>query len=115
MTELVQESLRFYNLPITVCFVLVLVFWVLTVVGIMDTDSLEPDLDLDMDADVDAGGGSLGLGLLRFFNVGEVPVLVLVSVLISLVWAGAIWSNHALNAGGVLPDCHWSATREWIP
>lgn len=104
MTELVQESLRFYNLPITVCFVLVLAFWVVTILGLVDTDSLEPDLELEaaVDADVELEGasGAFGVGLLRFFNVGEVPLMVLLSVLISLVWAGAIWSNHALNAGG---------------
>ncbi|MDB4773036.1 hypothetical protein OAG20_03255, partial [Verrucomicrobiales bacterium] len=77
MSELLQESLRFYNFPITVCFVLVVLFWMITVFGIVDSDALEPNLDLDADVDVDAQvhGGSIGLGLLRFFNLGEVPLM----------------------------------------
>ena len=101
MSELLQESLRFYNFPITVCFVLVVLFWMITVFGIVDSDALEPNLDLDADVDVDAQvhGGSIGLGLLRFFNLGEVPLMILLSVLITLVWAGAVALNYYFNPG----------------
>ncbi len=103
MSELLQESLRFYNFPITVCFVIVMLFWIITIFGIVDSDALEPNLDLDTDLDVDADvevhGGSIGLGLLRFFNLGEVPLMILLSVLITLVWAGAIALNYYFNPG----------------
>jgi len=101
MSELLQESLRLYNFPITVCFVLVVLFWMITVFGIVDSDALEPNLDLDADVDVDAQvhGGSIGLGLLRFFNLGEVPLMILLSVLITLVWAGAVALNYYFNPG----------------
>ncbi|NCF84763.1 MAG: DUF1449 family protein [Verrucomicrobiaceae bacterium] len=101
MSELLQESLRFYNFPITVCFVLVVLFWTITVFGIVDSDALEPNLDLDADVDVDTQvhGGSIGLGLLRFFNLGEVPLMILLSVLITLVWAGAVALNYYFNPG----------------
>ncbi|MGY8686980.1 MAG: hypothetical protein ACKVHP_04490 [Verrucomicrobiales bacterium] len=95
--ELIQEAFRTYNLPLTVSFLLVLAFWGMTVLGVVDTDSLEPDLDLDTDADADAH--TLGFGLFRFFNVGEVPLMILLSVLITLVWAGALVSNFYLNPG----------------
>ena len=101
MSELLQESLRLYNFPITVCFVLVVLFWMITVFGIVDSDALEPNLDLDADVDVDAQvhGGSIGLGLLRFFNLGEVPLMILLSVLITLDWAGAVALNYYFNPG----------------
>lgn len=102
MSELLQESLRFYNFPITMCFVLVLAFWAFTILGVVDTDAFEPNLDLDVDADADAEieGSSVSVGLLKFFNVGEVPIMVLLSVLVSLLWAGAVLGNHYFNAGG---------------
>ena len=107
MSVLLQESLRFYYFPISVCCVLVVLFWTITVFGIVDSDALEPNLDLDadvdvgVDADVDTQvhGGSIGLGLLRFFNLGEVPLMILLSVLITLVWAGAVALNYYFNPG----------------
>ena len=105
MNDLLQESLRFYNFPITVCFVLVVLFWAITVFGLIDSDVLEPNLELDTDVDAevdvdpDVQGGAFGLGLLRFFNLGEVPLMVLLSVLVTIVWAGAIALNYYFNPG----------------
>ena len=99
MTELLQESLLFYNLPITVGFVLVLLFWTITIVGVVDVDALEPDFDMDADSEVDLNGTTFGVGLMRFFNLGEIPLMVLLSVLIALVWAGAVALNYHFNTG----------------
>ena len=84
------------------CFVLVLAFWAFTILGVVDTDTFEPSLDLDADVDADAEieGSSVGMGLLKFFNVGEVPIMVLLSVLMALLWAGSVLGNYHLNAGG---------------
>ena len=107
MSSLFQESIRLYNLPITVCFGIVLLFWCLTVFGIFDTDSLEPDLDLDADVDTDidadldtkVASPGIGVGILRFFNVGEIPIMILLSVCVALSWAGSVLGNYYFNPG----------------
>ena len=40
---------------------------------------------------------ALWISLLRFFNVGDVPLMVLVSVLVFTMWTIAILGNHYFN------------------
>lgn len=60
MTELFQEAIKWYNLPLTVLLGLVLLYWVMVVIGVLGMESLDvdvhadADVDLDVDADVDA-------------------------------------------------------------
>ncbi len=105
MSDLLHEALKLPNFPLTILLGLVVLFWVLTIVGAADTDSLEPDLDVDLDADADADahGSSFRLGLLRFFNLGEIPLMVLLSVLIALMWGTSVLLNYYLNPQGSLP------------
>ncbi|MCA9216661.1 MAG: DUF1449 family protein [Planctomycetales bacterium] len=74
----------------------------------LDVD-VDADLDLDVDADIDVdanadvsagggtGGGSIWISLLRFFNVGDVPLMILVSTLTFSCWSLGIMSNHYFN------------------
>lgn len=101
MSEVFNEAIRLHNLPITVCFVLVLVYWGLTVIGLADADALEPDVDVDVEADLQ--GSAFGAGLARFFGLGDIPLLVLLSVCISFLWAGTMLANHHWNPSGSFP------------
>jgi len=61
------------------------------------------DLDVDADADVDSSdfsGGRSGMlvSVLRFFDVGDVPVMVLVSALVASMWAVSVLSSHYFNS-----------------
>lgn len=70
----------------------------------IDAD-VDVDADIDADADVDAdadqvgpsGGaytGSITLKILRFFNLGRVPFMVLLSTLVLCMWSISIYCNH---------------------
>ena len=115
MGEFWEEAFKFYNFPLTLLMGVVGVFWVLTVFGVFDTDSFEPDIDADIDVDIDVDadvdvdadahvhhveGSSSGLWLMRAFGLGDVPLMVLLSVLIFSMWSIAIFSNYYLNSGG---------------
>jgi len=83
----------------------------------LDVDmALEVDADLDLDADVDADldtdvDGDLGadgevssgsragwfISLLKFFNVGDVPLMVLFSAFIASMWSMSILTSHYFN------------------
>ena len=61
----------------------------------METD-VDADHDVDTHSHADVGSG-WGMALLKFMNVGQVPSMVLLSVLVVSVWAGSVLSNHYLN------------------
>ena len=72
-------------LPASVLLVAVLAYWLFVMLGAVDLDMLDFDLDIDLDPDVDVdvdlvhGHGSpteLGLIVLRFLNLGQVPLMV---------------------------------------
>lgn len=116
------------NLPYTVFLVLVVLYWLIVLLGVLDFDTLDVDLDidadmdmdLDMDMDVDvevsthglsqsatagepgAVGGTVAdagimIATLRFFGLGEVPLMILLSVQIVLMWLGSMILNDTLR------------------
>jgi hypothetical protein len=103
-------------LPFTILLALVFFYWMLIIVGFLGLDSfdfdmgadadvdVDVDLDADVDADVDvgsaadsAGGGLTAVGMLRFFNVGHVPLMVVLSVFITSLWAVSVLANYYFN------------------
>lgn len=116
MGEVFSEALAYYNLPLTVLLVLVLVYWLMVIVGVLGMEGFDADAgtDLDLDADVGGhpdvevdlaghgGGGGLGLTVLRFLNFGQVPAMVVVSVLVLSMWFLSMVGNFVLNGSGGL-------------
>lgn len=115
MQEIFQAAFMPINVVFTVMLILVVLYWLMVIIGAMDVDFLNFDFDADLDADADIdidtdidgdldieGGGAMR-GLLHFFYVGEVPVMVLLSVLILTMWAFSMIANHYLNPTGSLP------------
>lgn len=96
MKEIWDQALVSYNLPLTVLLGLVLLFWIVSLLGLGDFDA---DLDLDVDLDGDAGSASEGtLGfLLRVVNAQDVPLMLVLSLLSLFMWAIAIASNFYFN------------------
>ncbi len=110
MGELWEQATRIHNFPLTVVLGLLLAYWLLTVLGIFGSDGgveADADVDLDVDAGVDGdigagghGGEIGGVGMLRFFGLGDVPAMVMLTVLVMSMWVIAILSNYVLNPGG---------------
>ena len=116
MRELLTASLTLPNLTFTVLLGLITLYWLFVILGAVGLDAFDFDLDVDadvdidvdvdvdvdVDADVDADGsaaegaaaGSVLLGVLRFFNLGRVPFMVLISVWILSLWSLSIYCNH---------------------
>ncbi len=96
--ELWEQAILPYNLPFTILLGLVVVFWVLTLIGAVGMDSLDGDLDVGGD---DAGGdlGDIPAAMLRVVNAGFVPLTVVLSILILMMWIGSITLNYYFNPG----------------
>lgn len=106
MLELLYVAFTPVNLFFTVLLLLVLVYWIMVILGALDVDFLDIDFDSDVDADADVdmdfqGGGFLR-GILEFFYIGEVPVMVLVSVFSLSVWTISVLGNYYLNPNSLL-------------
>jgi hypothetical protein len=108
MSELLHVALMPVNLVFTVLLGLVLVYWVMVIVGALDFDFLnidfdtDTDVDMDVDADMDVQGGGVLRSVLEFFYVGEIPVMVLVSVFALCIWMISVLGNYYLNPKGFL-------------
>ena len=94
--ELWEQALIGYNLPLTVLFGLVVVFWLLTLLGAVDLDALDIDLDVETDGADGVGEGIFAV-LLRFVNAHDIPVTIVLSLLSVFMWAGAILTNYYFN------------------
>ena len=107
MLELLRESLLVYNFFFTGLLVLTLIYWLMLIVGMVDVDLFSPDveaefdLDVDVDVDTEAPHAKPGVGaqILRFFNVGEVPFMVVFSIIIFTTWPLTVLANYYFNPG----------------
>lgn len=102
------------NLPFTVLLGFVLLYWGMVALGILDLDLFGgTDADLDGDLEAHHGAGEVhGMnkevsahhagfwpGALDFINVGKVPVMFVVSVLVLCLWLGSLLANRYLTGG----------------
>ncbi len=91
--ELWEQAILPYNLPLTILLGMMVMFWLFTLLGAVGMDSL--DMDLDADTDV----GDVPAAMLRVVNAGLIPVTVVLSILILLMWIAAMILNYYLNPG----------------
>jgi hypothetical protein len=109
--------------PFTLLLGLVVLYWCMCILGAVGMDTLDFDLDVDgdvdldldfdvdadVDLDVDAGldvdadadvevdGLPTWVWVLKFFNLGEVPLTILLSMLIFCLWAMSLTLNAKWN------------------
>ncbi|QDV20147.1 hypothetical protein Pan153_48190 [Gimesia panareensis] len=85
MIELLHASLNWPTLPATVLVAICVLYWLSVIVGVLDFDLLDFDLDFDISAD---GPSILDFGFigLRFLNLGEVPIMVWLSIFSLSMW-----------------------------
>lgn len=70
-------------------------FWLLSIMGAVGVDAL----DFDFDIDGDGSTGDIPAAMLRVVNAGLVPVTIVLSVLILLMWMSTMILNFYLNPG----------------
>ncbi|MHC4636564.1 MAG: hypothetical protein ACYTBP_01710 [Planctomycetota bacterium] len=109
MMELIHAAFSPVNVVFTVLLILTVIYWLTVILGVLDAElfdfnfdsGLEVDADLDVDADgeVDVDGVELGAlrSVLHFFYIGEVPVMILLSIMILSMWALCMLGNYYLN------------------
>lgn len=111
MVEFFTAAFSPVNVAFTVLLLLTGLYWITVILGVLDVDlfnidlpdsGLESDVDVDAGADVDAEGIGVLRSILHFFYVGEVPTMLLISVLVLSLWTFSMLGNYYFNPGGSL-------------
>lgn len=107
MIEFLEESLLPHNLLYSFLVILTLLYWVTVFLGLLDFHTIDFDIDVDVDIDVDADVGShasaghgVGISVLKFFHVGSMPVMIILSFWFLTMWLIGVLTNHYLGVGG---------------
>ena len=122
MKALFEFAIAGANVIPTLLLIFIMFYWLTVLIGAIDMDAF--DIDLDMDADVDAGtdlgdghaeGGLEWLNsLLRFFNLGRIPLMVFLTFLILPLWLFCIIVNDFFGFHGLLPGLLTLVVGFWV-
>jgi len=95
MLELVRISFATGNIVLTLLLLICIAYWALVIVGALGIDFFSPDADVDADS-AGAADGLRGLAgtAMRFCNVGEVPIMLFVSIAILVAWATGVLAHR---------------------
>lgn len=93
-----QESITGVNLPATLLFGIILIFWIFNIIGVLGTELLDFLIPMDFSSiDIPLLSGDSFAGIFDFFYIGKVPLVILVSVFGFVLWPICILSNYYLN------------------
>ncbi len=121
--ELFLEAISFHNLAWTILLVLCVGYWLMVIVGLADMDFLDIDMDAHVDHDLDLDGDSdihkdISVdpdswlhGFMKFFNMGEVPLMVILTIFALSGWVINVLLNYYLNPW----DWGWLAALYTLP
>lgn len=85
------------NLPASILLIVVGFYWLLSIVTGLDLDFLDISLDLDADGALDSASG-LGFVVLRFLNIGRVPLMLWISVFAVAYWLVSMLFSQLLDS-----------------
>lgn len=83
MRELISNAFNGVNIIPTVLLGLVLLYWLVVIIGVIDIDLFDVDIDLDLEA-IDGGEGLYAF--LTFLNVKEIPFMIVLSIISIIFW-----------------------------
>jgi len=117
MREFLEVALLPVNLFYTFLLLFMLVYWLSVIFGALDVHFLDFDLDADVDTDIDLdtevdthlGGGWLA-GTLQFFNIGQVPFMTVLTVVVLNSWILMLLGNYYLGQ-----NSWWFFAAAFIP
>jgi hypothetical protein len=95
MNELLNESFKNSNLPVTILLLLVLFYWVINLVGIFDLDMLSGDAELDKGHIETETDSDSFLG--KTFDFGDLPIAIVISFFVLFFWMITILTNYYLG------------------
>lgn len=90
-SEILDAAFTGPMLPITIFFLIVMSYWILVLLGLVGIETFDVDIDPDLPTDPGTAdspvAGSVGSSVLKFFHLGEVPLMIAVSIF-AICWWG---------------------------
>ncbi len=109
MRETFEAAFEITNIIPTTLLILILIYWITVIIGVFNVDSFDidadADVDMDADTDIDVNAGESILWLnsaLSFFNLGKIPLMIILSFFAITLWVISILANYYLNNNSVL-------------
>jgi hypothetical protein len=109
MLELWKVSVTGINLIPTMLIGLITLYWLSTIIGVLDFSLFDVDVDIDADVDVDVDsdlsiqGQGLFHAVLVFLNVDCIPLMIILSFVIMFLWAFTIAASLLpIKTGGFI-------------
>ncbi len=103
MHAVLEEAISANNLPLTILLGLVALYWIATLVGLMDFDALDGFLGLDHDSSGTEGQESEGSflnGMLKGIGLADAPVMFILTLFSLFLWGGNVLGNIYFNPAG---------------
>ena len=101
MSEFIDAILSPVNLVLSIFLLGCFGYWAMVCLGALDIDVFDFDFDADGEVDVEPGGTS-SLSLIRFFNLGEVPLTVLASIFVLILWVVGVGTHRYIGDWSIL-------------
>ena len=102
MIELLEFAVAEANVIPTILLIGILIYWLTVVIGAVDLDMFDLEIDTDMDGHPEGGLEWLN-HVLRFFNLGRIPLMVFLTFLILPLWLFCIMVNDFLGIHSLIP------------
>ncbi len=96
ITNFLQVCFSGANLPASILLTLSLLYSLLAIIAGLDLDILDFDLDLDSEPDFASAVGA-GFVVLRFLNLGRVPLMLWVGIFSVCWWATSVLFDRLLD------------------
>ena len=108
MAELYDTAFSTVNWPYSMALTLIVLYWLLVVIGLLNVETFDFDVDADVDVggDADFDGGELetgtagGFSMLGFLNMGEVPIMFYATIVVLCMWVNSVKLNEWFNPEG---------------
>ncbi len=115
-TALYEAAFSPVNIVYSIVMIMLSVYWLTVILGVIDLGAFDLDFDLDADVgdvDVDVEGAIPGLNsqwFLSFFNLGEVPIMLYITIMTLVMWVGSVQINNWIQNENI-----WLAMALAIP
>lgn len=105
MTTILELATSAAVLPFTLLLIPIALYWALCLVGMLDFEFLDVDFNGDSEGGGEAQGGHNFLGdsvhtALKAVNATDVPVMIVLSILVIMLWCSTMLGNLWFNQGG---------------
>ncbi|MEO5712546.1 MAG: hypothetical protein ABIT37_03580 [Luteolibacter sp.] len=103
MFELLQASFSQHQILLTIILGMVVCYWLMVILGVLDMETDvadgfgDGDMDMDMDSGHDAGAGGIWMSTGRFVGFSKVPLVVWLSFMSLFMWFISLVLNEYWN------------------